>query len=137
MDKYRKDLERMRAAARGDSFKLVDGTRYYLEPQPGLAVEKTRFVSECIAADYERRMRPEPHEHYKMLCKAKDRREAMRLFFPNWTPESVQNPMCPYNVWVLVSEGRLEDMPFAEDGWVDGEWQEVHPIPYDPEASHV
>jgi len=86
---------------------------------------------ECVNADMERRMRPEPHPYYKALCQAKDRRAAVRLFYPEWDPEkSTRNPVFPYNLWTLIEEGRLEDFPFAPNGWVDGEWQEVTPIPY-------
>jgi hypothetical protein len=44
--------------------------------------------------------------------------------------ESLQNPVCPYNVLVLVKEGRLEDLAFAPNDWVDGVWHDVTPIPY-------
>ena len=127
-------MDRLRAGAWGTSFELVDGTRYQLPPEPGFGVEKYAFTMECIHADVERRMRPEPPEYYNALCQAKDRRAALRLFFSEWSPETSEtNPMCPYNLWVLLEEGRLEDMPFAPDGWSEEDpnvWEEVHPIPY-------
>ena len=137
MDRVRRELEKMRAESRGDSFELEGGSRYYLDLQPILAQEFVGFTSACIRADYARQMRPEPHRYYRALCKAKDRREAIRLYFPKWTPEDTQHPNCPFNVWTLVFEGRLEDMPFAPSGWIDGEWKDLTPIPYTPVAAGV
>jgi len=134
MDKWRRELDRLRAGTRGTSFKLVDGGHYQLPPEPGFGAEKYAFTMACVAADVERRMRPAPPPYYKALCRAKDRRAALRLFYPEWSPEtSKQNPVCPYNLRVLVQEGRLEDLPFAPDGWSEEDekvWEEVHPIPY-------
>jgi len=116
-------------------FYLVDGTRYYLDPDTVFHEQRLRHTHECMYADVERRMRPEPHPYYKALCKAKNRRAAVKLFFPDWSPETAtQNPIFPYNLWTLIEEGRLEDFPFAESGWDDGEWFEVTPIPYAPEG---
>ena len=40
--------------------------------------------------------------------------------------------MFPYDVWVLVEEGRLVDQQLAESGYDDdtGEWLELEPISY-------
>jgi hypothetical protein len=136
MDKWKRALEKIRKEVRGNSFELIDGTRFYLDPDPEFSSERWRFLMECVDADMERRMRPEPHPYYRALCQAKDRREATRLFFPEWDPEKdTRNPVFPYNLWTLVEEGCLEDFPFAPSDWVDGVWQETEPIPYSPERA--
>jgi len=139
MDKYRHELQKMQAAARGESFELEGGGRFYLDPEPTFTQERLRHVFECVQADYERKMRPEPHRYYRALCEAKNRRAALNKYFlPEWTPDAPRAPLFPYNVWVLVEEGRLVDQPFAEDGFDEdeNEWVECSPIPYDPEV-HV
>ena len=133
MDKWRQALDKMRTGVRGTYFDLTDGGRYYLEPEPILSTERWAFIMSCVEADVERHMRPEPHEHFRMMCKAKDRLQAIRTFYPEWAPHKTDNYMCPYKLLVLFHEGRLEDNPFAEDGWSEEDenvWEEVHPIPY-------
>src|SRR5215212_4580651 len=118
MDKWRRELDRLRAGAWGTSFKLVDGTRCQLPPEPSFGAQKYAHTMACVAADMERYMRPEPPAYYKALCRAKDRRAAIRLFFPEWDPETSEtNPVFPYNLWTLLEEGRLEDLAFAPSGW--------------------
>jgi len=138
MDKWRRELDHMRAETRGGYFELVDGTRFYLDPDPTFTEERLRHTFECIEADMERRMRPEPLPYYKALCQARDRRGAIRLFFPEWDPrKNLRNPLFPYNLWTLLEEGRLEDLAFAPND-DDEEFPDVTPIPYseapDPEG---
>src|SRR5215211_344765 len=114
MDRWRRMLDQLRGDSGMRYFDLEDGTRYYLDPDPIFTEERLRHTDECMYADVERRMRPAPHRDYKALCKAKNRQAAIRLFFPEWDPKkSPRNPLFPYNLWVLLEEGRLEDLPFA------------------------
>jgi len=135
MDKWKRKLDQLRDDSGMRYFDLVDGSRFYLDPDPVFTQNRWAFLMECVNADMERRMRPEPHPYYKALCQAKDRRAAVRLFYPEWDPEkSTRNPVFPYNLWTLIREGRLVDAPLAPSGWDDGEWFEVTPIPYAPEG---
>ena len=114
MDKWKRKLDQLRDDSGMRYFDLVDGSRFYLDPDPVFTQNRWAFLMECVNADMERRMRPEPHPYYKALCQAKDRRAAVRLFYPEWDPEkSTRNPVFPYNLWTLIEEGRLEDFPFA------------------------
>ena len=70
---------------------------------------------------------------YRALAKAEDRRAALKKYFlPTWTPEDKQPPVFPYDVWVLVEEGRLVDQQLAESGYDNdtGDWLELEPISY-------
>jgi hypothetical protein len=133
MDKYRRELEKLKSEAGFASFELVDGTRYRLPSNDRLAIAKFAHSMECARADYSREPRPEPLEIYKVTCKAKDREAVVRMFFPTWSPDARQHPFCPYNLWTLVEEGRLEDIPFAPST----KEQDVTPIPYATEPAHA
>jgi len=70
---------------------------------------------------------------YKVMCKAKDREAVVRMLFPAWSPDAIQNLFCPYNLWTLLEEGRFEDIAFAPSA----EEQDVTPIPYGTEPAHA
>ena len=130
MDSVRRELEKMRANSRGGSFLLEDGTRFEFDPQPQLAQEFVGHTSACIRADLAREMRPEPHRYYRAIAKARDRKSAFNMLY-DWEPTDKQHPPCPYNAWVLVGEGRIEDVPFARSGYLDGVgYVNVDPIPH-------
>ena len=132
MDRYRRMLEQIKSTAGVKSFRLVDGTEYRLPDEGVVATEMFTFSFDCMRADWHRQMRPAPHRFYKALCQAADRREAVRLFLPEWTEHDPQNAMSPYSLRKLISDGVLEDMPFAPSGMLDGEWKDTTPIPYAP-----
>ena len=77
---------------------------------------------ECARADYSREPRPEAIQIYKAICKAKNREAVVRMLFPAWSPDARQHPFCPYNLWTLVEEGRLEHQNFTGS-------EETEPIP--------
>ena len=122
MDKYRRELEKLQSEAGFASFELVNGTRYTLHQIDRLAVAKFAHSMECARADYSREPRPEPIEIYKAMCKAKDREAVVRMLFPAWSPNAIQHQFCPYNLWTLVEEGRLEHQNFTDS-------EETEPIP--------
>jgi hypothetical protein len=134
VDKYRHELQRMRQETGSESFELEDGTRYTFPPQETQLRIRLGHIYECASADYERRPRPEPPAMYRALTKAKDRRSTLNKYFlPQWTPEDKHPPpVFPYNVRVLVEEGRLEDQQLAESGYDEDtdEWLELEPIPH-------
>ena len=77
MDKWKRKLDQLRDDSGMRYFDLVDGSRFYLDPDPVFTQNRWAFLMECVNADMERRMRPEPHPYYKALCQAKDRRAAV------------------------------------------------------------
>ena len=122
MDKYRRELEKLKSEAGFASFELGNGTRYRLPPKGRLAIAKFAHSAECVRADYSREPRPGPIEIYSAMCKAKDREAVVRMLFPAWSPDARQHPFCPYNLRTLVKEGRLEHQNFTDS-------VETEPIP--------
>ena len=122
MDKYRRELEKLKSEAGFASFELVNGTRYRLPPNDRLAIAKFAHSVECARADYSREPRPEAIQIYKAICKAKNREPVVRMLFPAWSPDARQHQFCPYNLWTLVEEGRLEHQNFTDS-------EETEPIP--------
>ena len=120
MDYLRRELDKYRGPQR--TFLIEDGKRYKLPPQDELAIAKFAHTLECARADYYREARPEPIELYKAMCKAKDREAVVRMLFPAWSPDAIQHQFCPYNLWTLVEEGRLEHQNFTDS-------EETEPVP--------
>jgi hypothetical protein len=100
----------------------------------GGAGKDTRLRSDCGQnLGLSRRVLEAEAAVYKVMCKAKDREAVVRMLFPAWSPDAIQHPFCPYNLWTLLEEGRFEDIAFAPSA----EEQDVTPIPYGTEPAHA
>jgi hypothetical protein len=112
----RDEARRLRAKIVGApaSFPLVGGGHHRWDPETH-GVEKFKDAMDTLEADYARRPRGEPHPLYPALCKAVNRFDAVIQHFPTYgTGDRVG--MCPYNLDVIVEEGRLEATgPTEED----------------------
>jgi hypothetical protein len=103
----RRQVKRLREKVHGapSSFPLVDGTSYTWNPETH-GFEKFLDAMKNGECDYEQRPRPEPHPLYHALCRARYRRAAVLAHFPYYG--SSRPGLCPYDLTVIIREGRLE-----------------------------
>ncbi len=71
-------LSKLEKAMRGnlDSFELVDGTRFYIDPREAMKISFL-YWGNCMRADWKREPRPEPPDLFRAVANAKDRGEAL------------------------------------------------------------
>lgn len=109
-------IKRLERASREDleSFELLDGSRYYLDP---LSWEIFAHWSECIGKSAH--TWPEPPEILRKVCEAKDVEQAIELVHGGGSFSFLV-----YDPDILITERRLEPRPLVSR--------------YDPEAGkHV
>jgi hypothetical protein len=109
----REELKRLRVKVQGapESFLLVDGSRFFFDPSTD-GISRFKHASECVHADGDGLPRPAPLPIYRAVCKAANRARAVERLFPSWR-ERNSKAMVPYDLRVLVEEGRLVHQRFA------------------------
>ena len=98
----RSTIRRLQQALRGnlESFELLDGTRFYYNPQE---VHKQLFLA---AYDLALGKEPEPPAIYQKICEAKDPAAVLERLKPE-SPEAFVNVAEMYDRHVLVNERHL------------------------------
>jgi hypothetical protein len=88
---------------------LNDGTRYRYS-RDEVPIELFKHASACMHADFEGQPRPAPPEILQAVAWATDRRAAIGVLYPEWP---TKQPLCAYDLMVLVETGELIAKPFA------------------------
>lgn len=101
-------IGRLKRAMEGrvDYIELVDGSRYFYEPEQ-IWGQVFGHGSDCLTADYKSEPRPEPPEILQAVARARDRRSAVeRLYAPGSTPFTA------YDLEDLVERGEFTPRSF-------------------------
>ncbi len=103
-DKFRRLEKTMRGTLA--SFELVDGSRYFYEPEKAWS-ELFLHHSDCMRADHRSEPRPEPPEILTAVAKARDRRSAVERLYAQ-DPA----PLTAYDLEALVERGEFDPRSF-------------------------
>jgi hypothetical protein len=96
-------IGRLKRAMEGrvDYIELVDGSRYFYEPEQ-IWGQVFGHGGDCLRADYKSEQRPEPPEILQALARARDRRSAVERLYA-----AGSHPFIAYDMEALVERGAL------------------------------